>query len=298
MPTPTGRALGLLGILLFIFLLLFRLYFARIRSLLGFRGIFLLRLFLLFLISFFCYCLRIDFLSRIGLYVSPLALFIFNVGSGGSGQALPLPSPSVPPSSPPRGDAEISFSMEPHPGLDLTLRLGQPIQRGEAIYQAGVEGEVPQQEEAPLCPIEQRIKARLCFYNSNKGLYDLDQEIRNIIFLKNEIINRMSQLDQDSFWVEHRNRIISEAILNNEGREYRIDTLRRYLDDLSSANPTDSYIFKTLTKMRKDFQTFGFFFSFLFLCISIVLFGLGDRAFPHNTTEEEKKKKLTESSVH
>lgn len=121
MPTPTGRALGLLGIILFIFLLLFRLYFARIRSLLGFRGIFLLRLFLLFLISFFCYCLRIDFLSRIGLYVSPLALFIFNVGSGGSGQALPLPSPSVPPSSPPWGDAEISFSMEPHPGLDFDL---------------------------------------------------------------------------------------------------------------------------------------------------------------------------------
>lgn len=101
------------GILLLIFLLLFRLYSSRIRTLLGFRGIFLLRLFLLFLISFFCYCLRVYFLSRIGLYVSPLALFIFNVGSGGSGQALPLPSPSVPPSS----------TLKEQPFFSLAFRL-------------------------------------------------------------------------------------------------------------------------------------------------------------------------------
>ena len=154
----------------------------------------------------------------------------------------------------------IALAMEPQDNadLDLTLRLGQPIQRGEAIYQEGVEGEVPHQEEAPLCPKGQRIKNRLLLFNPTKTISN--EEISQIIFLKNEIINRMSQLDQNSFWVERRNQIISEAILSNEGREYRIDTLRRYLNDLSSANAPNSNIFKKLTQMRKDFRICDLFF--------------------------------------
>lgn len=89
----------------------------------------------------------------------------------------------------------IALAMEPQDNadLDLTLRLGQPIQRGEAIYQEGapgVEGEVPHQEEAPLCPKGQRIQNRLLLFNPTKTISN--EEISQIIFLKNEIINRMS----------------------------------------------------------------------------------------------------------
>lgn len=71
--------------------------------------------------------------------------------------------------------AGIALAMEPQDNadLDLTLRLGQPIQRGEAIYQEGapgVEGEVPHQEEAPLCPKGQRIKNRLLLFNPTKTI--------------------------------------------------------------------------------------------------------------------------------
>lgn len=62
-----------------------------------------------------------------------------------------------------------------------------------------------------LSPIERRVKERLAFYEPGKEI-PLD-DVEALVRLKRDVVGRMAQLDPHPFWVEQRDRILSESIL-------------------------------------------------------------------------------------
>lgn len=96
--------------------------------------------------------------------------------------------------------------MEPY--QDLTLRLGP--------------SEV---EDDGLSPSERSIQRRLNIYDI--GQFFSVEHIQTLIQLKTAVIERMSQLDQNPFWTEQRDRLISDSIVQPAGPEYKIKTLEQ-----------------------------------------------------------------------
>jgi hypothetical protein len=76
--------------------------------------------------------------------------------------------------------------------------------------------------------------------------------IDTIIVLKQEIIDRMAQLDPNPFWTEQKKELIANSILNNNGSEYTLETLQRNAAENTS-------FFKKLVKTRKNFELNGRF---------------------------------------
>nr|KJB09737.1 hypothetical protein B456_001G161300 [Gossypium raimondii] len=86
-----------------------------------------------------------------------------------------------------------------------------------------------------------------------------DSEIERIISLKSDILTRMYELDQNPFWTAHRNRLIRDYILPPRGGEYRIHVLQSKLDSLFGENPTNSFIYHQLNRVRDSFLRDGRF---------------------------------------
>ncbi|KAL5739338.1 hypothetical protein ACOSQ2_028518 [Xanthoceras sorbifolium] len=108
-----------------------------------------------------------------------------------------------------------------------------------------------------LSPIERRVKERLAFYEPGKEI-PLD-DVEALVRLKRDVVGRMAQLDPHPFWVEQRDRILSESILTPQGPEYQISTLTKKLEELGGDNGSNSHFFRKLKKMREDFLLFGRF---------------------------------------
>ena len=108
-----------------------------------------------------------------------------------------------------------------------------------------------------LSPIERRVKERLAFYEPGKEI-PLD-DVEALVRLKRDVVGRMAQLDPHPFWVEQRDRILSESILTPQGPEYKISTLTKKLEELGGDNGSNSHFFRKLKKMREDFLLFGRF---------------------------------------
>jgi len=135
---------------------------------------------------------------------------------------------------------EIVFCMEGNVNApDLELRLGPP----EVEVADG------------LSPVERRIRTRFSIYEP--GRYVPIEDLRAIVHLKGEIIARMSQLDPDPFWMEHRDRIISESILTPKGPEYKLAALQGKLVELQSADAPNSDFFKRLKGIRDHYRWTG-----------------------------------------
>ena len=112
----TGLNLVLFAILILGLIFMFRLYCFRLNKKCDFL---LLYLSILFVISFFCYFLRIYLVSRLGLHLGDLLSFL--ILSVGGGQALPLPAPYSPShsSSWSEDSFEIGVLLEPFSETDI-----------------------------------------------------------------------------------------------------------------------------------------------------------------------------------
>lgn len=81
-----------------------------------------------------------------------------------------------------------------------------------------------------------------------------DDEINQIINLKNFILDRMVELDHSPFRNTHRNRLIRDFIQPPRGGEYRIPILEAKLGSLFGENPASSKIYKELIRLRDSFH--------------------------------------------
>ena len=70
-----------------------------------------------------------------------------------------------------------------------------------------------------------------------------------IILYKQDIIDRMAQLDPHRFWTEQKNNLVADGILNN-GAEYTIKALARNLDKLNEGDEANTIFFRKLVKTR------------------------------------------------
>lgn len=84
-----------------------------------------------------------------------------------------------------------------------------------------------------------------------------EDEINRIVDLKGQIIDRMSQLDVNPFWNQHKNTIIRDFLRPPRGSEFKISTLEAKLQDLFGENATRSSIYKELVRARKYFHIDG-----------------------------------------
>jgi hypothetical protein len=140
--------------------------------------------------------------------------------------------------------------------FDLGVLAENSHSNGEEVTQ-------PNLQNAPANPVEAVlpepdmgsvkgvIKNRLLVHRRNPSVSD--SEIDRIVYLKNEILNRMFELDHDAFWNAHRNRLIRDYIVPPHGAEYGIRVLESKLDSLFGENPTSSIIYKQLIRSRDSF---------------------------------------------
>lgn len=81
----------------------------------------------------------------------------------------------------------------------------------------------PDLPEPDMDSVRGVIKQRLLVHRLGQKNFSVsDHEIDLIVNLKNDIINRMGELDPDPFWTSHRRRLIRDYILPPVGGEYRI----------------------------------------------------------------------------
>jgi len=139
--------------------------------------------------------------------------------------------------------------------LDLTLGLpGAPapnleLQLGPPEPEAGVE----LVGEDDLSPVERKVKDRLTLYASPEEEISND-DVEALVLLKGDVLERMAQLDPHPFWVENRELLISEYILTPRGPEYKLETLLQNLEELRGHNGSNSHFFRTLKKVREDWE--------------------------------------------
>lgn len=111
-------------------------------------------------------------------------------------------------------------------------------------------------QEVPLRDLQhQAIQNRLASLTPQREMDD--DKIDALICLKEEIIDRMAQLDPNPFWAEQRNELISNGILI-KGKEYAMGTLEKNVDKLKTEGQ-DSFFFKKLLKTREHFELYGRF---------------------------------------
>jgi len=126
---------------------------------------------------------------------------------------------------------------------ELDLRLGQP----------GVQVEDPE----GLSPAERQLRDRL--NRDGRDNISLD-DIQAMASMKEEIVTRISQLDQNPFWTEQRARVISSYIVTPKGEEYSLATIEKIWRELGAANAQDHYFVKRMLKLRKDYELIGRFY--------------------------------------
>lgn len=98
------------------------------------------------------------------------------------------------------------------------------------------------------------IKQRLLVHRLGQKNFSVsEKEIDQIVELKNDILNRMGELDPDPFWTSHRRRLIRDYILPRVGGEHRIKVLTQKLNFLLGESPTSSLIFKQLMREKDSF---------------------------------------------
>jgi len=144
--------------------------------------------------------------------------------------------------------------------FDLGVLAEDSNENGEEVTQ-------PNLQNAPANPVEAVlpepdmdsvkgvIKNRLLVHRLGQRNSTVDDsEIDRIVSLKNEILDRMVELDHSPFWNTHRNRLIRDYILPPKGGEYKIPTLESKLESLFGENPTSSIIYKDLIRWRASFH--------------------------------------------
>ena len=145
-----------------------------------------------------------------------------------------------------------SESSSKRPRFDLNL---PPASEPEpASPSAPTEGVDPR--PLPLSIAEQQILFRLVGREDAPDAKLLD-EVRAIVRLKGEIVDRMFELDPESpeFWREHRDAIIRDSILTTHQREYPSRVLSNKLFDLSENSQT----YQKLYKLKQRFHELGTF---------------------------------------
>lgn len=81
-----------------------------------------------------------------------------------------------------------------------------------------------------------------------------DPEVEAIIDLKNQILDRMAELDHTDLWNTHRNRLIRDFIQTPQGGEYRTSVLEAKLLSLFGEDPASSLMYKQLIRLRDSFH--------------------------------------------
>nr|QCQ81931.1 hypothetical protein [Ammopiptanthus mongolicus] len=92
-----------------------------------------------------------------------------------------------------------------------------------------------------------QIRERLETYTSNRPR-DTDT-IDAIILIKQDIIDRMAQLDPNPFWAEQKDNLVANGILNNKA-EYTIAALERNLSKLNNGDGANTRFFRKMLKTR------------------------------------------------
>lgn len=97
------------------------------------------------------------------------------------------------------------------------------------------------------------INARLLLAAGKKGGWHIPLEkIHELIILKQQVIDRMAELDPHPFWMgeERRNYLISNSILTPGGWEFNVTTLRNGLSKLNAGGKNSSF-YKNLLTLRQ-----------------------------------------------
>lgn len=99
------------------------------------------------------------------------------------------------------------------------------------------------------------IKDRLCRSRiGTKKPPVSDEEVERIIDLKNQIFERMAQLNPTNpVWINHRNRLIRDFLQPPRSPEYRIPILEQKLASLWAENATNSPAYRQLIKLGNNF---------------------------------------------
>lgn len=144
--------------------------------------------------------------------------------------------------------------------FDLGVLAEDSNENGEEVTQPNLQNAPANQVEAVLPEpdmdsVKGVIKNRLTIYRLGQRNSTVDDsEIDRIVSLKNDILNRMFELDPSPFWNTHRNRLLRDYIQPPRGGEYRIPVLEAKLDSLFGENPATSLIYKQLLKWRDSFD--------------------------------------------
>lgn len=97
------------------------------------------------------------------------------------------------------------------------------------------------------------IRNRLIIQRSGtKNFVVGNEEVEKIINLKKAIADRMVELDQNTFWNIHRNRIVRDFIRTPKGEEYIIPSLEGKLQSLFGDSPRGAF-YDQLLQMKESF---------------------------------------------
>jgi hypothetical protein len=90
--------------------------------------------------------------------------------------------------------------------------------------------------EAALSPFEERLRQRDAIYNPlfPNSILTIE-EIRAIVNLKGELVDRMSVFDADPFFMENKELIIREGTIHRNGGELSLRSLGKKLQELNEA---------------------------------------------------------------
>ncbi|GAA0140198.1 hypothetical protein LIER_44050 [Lithospermum erythrorhizon] len=111
-------------------------------------------------------------------------------------------------------------------------------------------------QEPDMDSVKERIRERLRIHRMGGPRFQIDDsEIERIINLKQQILDRMQELDPNNpFWTHYRNRLIRDYIIPSSGGEYKVSTLADKLNALWRDNPTESTIYQDLIRRRDLFH--------------------------------------------
>ena len=105
--------------------------------------------------------------------------------------------------------------------------------------------------------VKETIKTRLTIHRLGRSLPPVENaEIHTIFDLKDRIVQRMEQLNPDPFWANRRLNLIRDYLQPPRGGEFTIPTLEKKLEQLFSANPEGSVIYKQLLRAKENLTIF------------------------------------------